>query len=78
MASTKIVNKQCPVRDKMLVESGTTCISRGLPTVFHVINSAPRGWYGGDYVSTNIPFLWNETETKPNRFLKPVRFTMKV
>ncbi|MDR1198307.1 MAG: hypothetical protein LBK94_04745 [Prevotellaceae bacterium] len=76
LSKTNNCQLKCPVRDKMLVESGTTCISRGLPKVFHVINSAPRERYRCDYASTNISFLWNETETKPDRFQKPVRFTM--
>ncbi|MDR1552348.1 MAG: hypothetical protein LBS69_02640, partial [Prevotellaceae bacterium] len=33
----------CPVRDRILVErNADTCMSRELPTVFHVIGSASR------------------------------------
>ncbi|MDR2653474.1 MAG: hypothetical protein LBC68_14410 [Prevotellaceae bacterium] len=44
----------------MLVErSATTCMSRELPTVFHVINNASRERLGYGCVSTNIPSLRN-------------------
>ncbi|MDR1198311.1 MAG: hypothetical protein LBK94_04765 [Prevotellaceae bacterium] len=35
-------------------QRSTSCMSRELPTVFHVIDSAPRGCFGGGYISTNI------------------------
>ncbi|MDR2652211.1 MAG: hypothetical protein LBC68_07855 [Prevotellaceae bacterium] len=39
------------VRNYRSVEKqNTSYMSRGLPTVFHVIDSAPREWLGGDNV----------------------------
>ncbi|MDR2653179.1 MAG: hypothetical protein LBC68_12870 [Prevotellaceae bacterium] len=38
-------------------QNASCSISRGLPTVFHVIDNAPREPYGVDYVSTNISSL---------------------
>ncbi|MDR2651382.1 MAG: hypothetical protein LBC68_03580 [Prevotellaceae bacterium] len=44
----------------MLVErSAIAYMSRELPTVFQVSDSAPREKLGGDCVSTNISFLRN-------------------
>ncbi|MDR1553175.1 MAG: hypothetical protein LBS69_06915, partial [Prevotellaceae bacterium] len=42
----------CP-SDKVRRNSDT-CMSRELPTVFHVIDSASRENIGGNYVSTDI------------------------
>ncbi|MDR2653135.1 MAG: hypothetical protein LBC68_12650 [Prevotellaceae bacterium] len=43
----------------MVERQNASCISRGLPTVFLVIDNAPREPLGGDYVSNDISFLWN-------------------
>ncbi|MDR2652375.1 MAG: hypothetical protein LBC68_08705 [Prevotellaceae bacterium] len=44
--------------NKIFVEiSVASYISRELPTVFHVIDTASREWLGCDYFSTNISSL---------------------
>jgi hypothetical protein len=72
---TKMVNIQCPVRDRMLVERGTACMSRGLPAVFQVTGSVLRETSRKVFLQT---FRLYEiiNLAKPNRFFKPVRFTM--
>jgi ssRNA-specific RNase YbeY (16S rRNA maturation enzyme) len=43
MVNKTIVNKQCPVKDKMLVErENTTCMLHGLLVVFHVNGADSR------------------------------------
>ncbi|MDR1199911.1 MAG: hypothetical protein LBK94_13035 [Prevotellaceae bacterium] len=37
-----MLNRKCPVRDTMLVESVATHMSHGLPAAFHVSGSVPR------------------------------------
>jgi hypothetical protein len=54
MVNKKIVNERCPVRDRMSVEQGKPfCISRELPMVFQVSDSASREPLGGnDFLPT--------------------------
>ncbi|MDR1553139.1 MAG: hypothetical protein LBS69_06725 [Prevotellaceae bacterium] len=48
-------NNDCPVRDRILVErNADRCMSRELPTVFHVIGSASRENLSDNYFSTDI------------------------
>jgi hypothetical protein len=50
MVNMKIVNKRYLVRDRMSVEQGKPfCISRELPTLFQVSDSASREPLGGNY-----------------------------
>ncbi|MDR2653650.1 MAG: hypothetical protein LBC68_15335 [Prevotellaceae bacterium] len=61
MVNIKIVNRRCPVRDRMSVApckhsaaqgiDNAVCMSRELPTVFYVIDTASRESLGCDYVS---------------------------
>ncbi|MDR2651374.1 MAG: hypothetical protein LBC68_03540 [Prevotellaceae bacterium] len=65
--NNSIVNERCPVRDRMLVEENTAaCMSRGLPTVFLVIDSAPRERQDVITFATEVVLLENKVKMRFN------------
>jgi hypothetical protein len=68
MVNKTIVNKKYSVRNYRSVENNTkTCMSRGLPTVFHVIDSAPRETYSCLIIfATKVVLLENKVKMRFN------------